>query len=238
MIYRFAICDDEAAELDYLNLLVQRWGEKNGHIAVCSCFPSAETFLFQYAEQKDYDILLLDIEMGNMNGVELAKTVRADNKEVQIIFITGFSDFIAEGYDVSALHYLIKPVNEIKLMEVLDKACEKLEKKEHNIILSVDGESLRIPVDEIMYAEAFAHMVEIVTAKKKFEVNTAISEIEKLLNNSFFRCHRSYIVNLAAVERVAKTDAILDNGKTVPVSRRLYNDLNQAFIKYYREAKQ
>ena len=74
-------------------------------------FPSAESFLFDYAEQKNYDFLLLDIEMPSMNGVELAQKIRQENNAVQIIFITGYSDFMAEGYEVSALHYLMKPVS-------------------------------------------------------------------------------------------------------------------------------
>ena len=82
-------------------------------------FPSAESFLFDYAEQKNYDFLLLDIEMPSMNGVELAQKIRQENNAVQIIFITGYSDFMAEGYEVSALHYLMKPVSFDKLSKVL-----------------------------------------------------------------------------------------------------------------------
>lgn len=89
-------------------------------------FSSAEAFIFHCVENKEYDVLLLYIEMGNMDGVTLARQIRKSNKNVQIVFITGYSDYIAEGYDVEALHYLMKPLKDEKLFDVLDRAVNKL----------------------------------------------------------------------------------------------------------------
>lgn len=86
-----------------------------GYVVQTDSFSSAENFLFYYAEECDYDILLLDVEMGAMDGVTMAKKLRQSNDTVQIIFITGYSDYIFEGYEVAALHYLMKPVKEEKL---------------------------------------------------------------------------------------------------------------------------
>ncbi len=94
----------------------RRMGAPPGHTAELLRFPSAEAFLFHYAEDKSCDILLLDVEMGAMNGVELAKRIREENDALQIVFITGYTDYIAEGYDVSALHYLVKPVSREKAL--------------------------------------------------------------------------------------------------------------------------
>jgi len=94
-------------------------------------FPSAESFLFRYAEDKQWDILLLDIEMGAMGGVTIAKQVRQDNEAVQIVFISGYSDCIAPGCEVAALHYLVKPVNREKLLTVPDRALEKMQSTPH-----------------------------------------------------------------------------------------------------------
>ena len=106
--YRIAICDDSRADAEYLSALVREWAQ--GQAVQLQRFPSAEAFLFRYEEEKDYDLLLLDIEMGNMDGVSMARAVRKENESVQIVFITGYSDYIADGYDVGALHYLLKPV--------------------------------------------------------------------------------------------------------------------------------
>lgn len=241
MKYKIAICDDEIVEVKYLSSLVTEWAKQTDNISSISTFESAESFLFDYAENKDYDIILLDIEMSGtnnrvhtMNGVELAKLNRKDNNILQIVFITGFPNFIAEGYEVSALHYLIKPVSVTKLFSVLDRACENLNKHERSILLDITGESMRISIDKIMYAEAFAHSVMIQTADNKLEVKISITEIEKLFGDGFIRCHRSYIVGLKYIKRITKTDVILDNNKSIPLSRNSYDKVNQAFIKHYK----
>lgn len=100
MKYKTAICDDSDADRQYILNMLNRWAAYAGHAVHTDTFTSAESFLFHYADESDYDILLLDIEMGGMSGVDLAKEIRRINDAVQIIFITGFPDFIAEGYEV------------------------------------------------------------------------------------------------------------------------------------------
>lgn len=130
MKYKIAICDDSDADREYVLNMVNRWAAGAGQVVHTDTFTSAENFLFHYAEESDYDILLLDIEMGDMDGVTMAKQLRKNNDIVQIVFITGYSDYISEGYEVAALHYLMKPVKEEKLCSVLDRAAEKLQKNE------------------------------------------------------------------------------------------------------------
>jgi DNA-binding LytR/AlgR family response regulator len=229
-----AICDDEQTELKYLNMLVKHWADDRGIAIHIRTFISAENFLFTYEENKSFDILLLDIEMGKMNGVELAKHIRRENEGIQIIFITGFSDFIAEGYEVSALHYLLKPVNEKKLSEVLDKAQKGLSQKQKSIIVAVDGQSYRIPMGKIMLCESFAHSTVITTKSNSYNVRLSISELKNQLDETFIQCHRSYLVGISHISHISKTDVFLDNGHMIPLSRRLYNEVNQAFIRYFK----
>ena len=229
MIYRFAICDDESTEIDYLKQLVQQWANKHSYSTSIDTFPSAEAFLFQYAEDKSYDILLLDIEMANMNGVQLAKTIRAENKEVQIIFITGFMEYISDGYDVDALHYLLKPISEEKFFSVLDRAVEKLKRNERILILDLGDESVRIPLYEIQYLEVQRNYV-TVHGKNEYTIKSSLSELEKELDNVFFRVGRSFIVNLRYVRRITKTDVFLSNGSSIPLPRGLYKTINRAMI--------
>lgn len=236
MRIKIAICDDDITEIKYVSMIVGKWAGMNDKSAVISTFDSAESFFFHYADDKSFDILLLDIQMKNMNGVELAKQIRLDNETVQIIFITGFPDYMAEGYEVSALHYLMKPVNEQKLFEVLDKACKRLSKSEKSILLKTNGENVCIPVGSIIYVESFAHTVEITTNKGKIKAGLSISELEKELGEGFIRCHRSYIVGLKYIKRITKTEVILDNDISIPLSRRIYNEVNQSFIRFFKEA--
>ena len=106
---RAAICDDRAEDAQLVAQYVREWGESREESVALEMFPSAEAFLFAYDEDKNFDLLLLDVEMGGMDGVTMARRVRAENTAVQIVFITGYTDYIAEGYDVAALHYLVKP---------------------------------------------------------------------------------------------------------------------------------
>lgn len=234
MKYKIAICDDSVADQKYLLNLTQQWAATTQHTIQLNTFPSAENFLFHYAEQKDYDILLLDIEMGDMNGVSLAKKIRQTNGTIQIVFITGFPDFIAEGYEVSALHYLMKPVSVEKLSEVLNKAVTNLDKQETSVIFTVDGESMRVKAGEIIYIEAFAHSCRIHTLHECFDVKMSISNAEKILGTEFVRTHRSYLVGLRYIKRILKSDLVLDTGETVPLSRSNYKTVNQTFIRYFR----
>ncbi len=234
MNYKIAICDDSSTDRDYIADFTRQWARENAHTIDLTAFPSAESFLFAYAEQKDWDILLLDIEMGTMDGVSLARKLRQGNERIQIIFITGFPDFMAEGYEVSALHYLMKPVKEAKLAEVLSKAARNLNKNEKDLIFTVKGEALRLGVREILWVEAFAHSCRVAAAGQTFEVSQSISELEKLLGAAAVRTHRSYLAGLAHIRRISRTEVILDNGDKIPLSRYNYQGVNQAFIKYYR----
>ncbi|MBR6808114.1 MAG: response regulator transcription factor [Clostridia bacterium] len=149
-----AIVDDDKNQRDHLTYKVKLWARDRGQTCAVTEFSSAEAFTFEFAENNDIDILLLDIEMPGMNGVELARKLRADGEELQIIFITGYYDFISDGYDVSALHYLMKPVADSKLFEVLDRALDRCERSVKRIKVSFDRETKLIPVSDIMYLEA------------------------------------------------------------------------------------
>ena len=237
MAYRVAIVDDSITDAEFVQGILNSWADlwqKNIQVVV---FPSAESFLFRYAEDKDWDILLLDIEMGAMDGITMAKKVRQDNESVQMVFITGFADYISEGYEVSALHYLMKPVKQDKLFAVLDRAVASLQKTERVILLPVGGEMLRLPVGQVQYVEAFSHTVSIVTVADTIRVKMPISEVERLLGDGFVRCHRSYLVGLKHIARLSRTEVILDSGKSLPLSRGAAPLVHKAFVSYYTGEK-
>ena len=157
MAYRVAIVDDSRQDADYVQHFLNAWAQERQVEVQGERFSSAENFLFQYAEEKAWDMLLLDIEMVGMDGVELAKRLRRENETVQIVFITGYSDYIAEGYEVAALHYLVKPVKKEKLFSVLDRAAQKIQKNEKVLHFEIGGEMVRIPVYQIRYADVMGN---------------------------------------------------------------------------------
>lgn len=229
MNYKIAICDDSDTDRQYISGLVNRWAANGGHMVKTSTFVSAENFLFHYAGKKDYDILLLDIEMGTIDGVTMAKKLRQENDTIQIIFITGYSDYISEGYEVAALHYLMKPIKEEKLFSVLDRAVEKLSKNEKVLNFGVSGEMVRIPVYQIRYAEVFGNYVTI-HADRDLTIKMTLGELEKELDDRFFRVSRSAVVNLTQISRVTKTEIRLSEGESIPLPRGAYEGVNRAII--------
>ncbi|MGN1027961.1 MAG: LytR/AlgR family response regulator transcription factor [Faecousia sp.] len=229
MAYRVAIVDDSVKDAEFVQSILNSWAEQREAGIRAEVFPSAEAFLFRYAEDKDWDILLLDIEMGAMDGVTMAKRVRQDNEAVQIVFITGYSDYIAEGYEVAALHYLMKPVNKDKLFSVLDRALEKRKQEERCLNLGGAGEMVRIPFYDIRYLDVRQNYV-TVHGKRDYTVKRTLGEFEKELDDRFCRVGRSMIVNLKYIQRVTKTDVYLSDGSVLPLPRGAYEPLNRAII--------
>lgn len=231
MGYRIAICDDEQLDIKYIKELLHIWQEETNISLQIETFTSAENFLFHYAEDKLYDIILLDIELGGMDGVTMAKKIRKENKTVQIIFISGYSDYIAEGYEVEALHYLLKPVNKEKLFSVLQRAQEKIKQNDRNLHLEIHGERVRIPLYEIRYVDVNLNYVTIY-ANKEYTLKRTLRDIEKDLDSRFVRVGRSMIINITCVQKVTKISVYLFDGTILPLPRKAYETINRAIIAY------
>lgn len=229
---KLAICDDDSADIAYVTGLIDVWRKQTGTMVELISFPTAEALLFAWEENRDMDILLLDIEMGEMSGVELARHLRQAGARMQIIFITGYMDYIAEGYDVEALHYLLKPVTQERLGQVLDRATERLRTREHMLQLTMQDGVVCLPVYEIRYLEVMRNYT-TVHASEDYCVKRSLNDLEGELDESFCRIHRSFIVNLRFVRRVTRTEVILKDGTALPLSRRHYEKLNQALIAYF-----
>ena len=229
MNYRIAIIDDDPVSRETLSALALNWSDARGHITNLSKYTSAESFLFTYSTEKTFDILLLDVEMDGMNGVELAKRLRSENKIIQIIFITAYSDYISEGYEVAALHYLLKPVNESKLFQVLDRAAERVLRDYRSLAVGTSEGTVFVPLYEVKYLEVIKNYV-TVHAEKDYIVRKPLGEFSDALDRRFLRVGRSYIVNLLYVKRVSKNEIELRGGEIIPIPRSAYESVNRAII--------
>lgn len=229
MELRVGICDDSQTDGAYVGSLLSRWAQERGITLRVEQFPSAESFLFRYEEEKRFDLLLLDVEMGQLDGVSLAKEIRRGNQQVQIVFITGYSDYIAEGYEVAALHYLLKPVDGDKLRTVLDRAVDKVRREERVLTLEQGGEMVRIPLGEIRYLEVCRNYV-TVHGREDYTTKATLRGLEEELDGRFHRLGRSMVVNLEAVRRVTRSQVVLADGSVLPLPRGAYEGLNRAII--------
>lgn len=232
MKYKIAICDDEEEQRAYLLEVVNSWAKKNRHLVEVKQYATAESFLFDYEEEKDFDILLLDIEMSQVTGIELAKTVRRDSLNVQIIFVTGFYEYFSDGFDVSALHYLIKPVDERKLHPVLDKAVNNLKYRQRSILVTTSEADVKVSLADILYVEAENVYIIVHTVQGNYRMRNSLAKFMEQLDETFFKVHRSFVVGLKYVKKITKTEIIMLNGDIVPISRKLYEEVHTALIKY------
>ena len=231
---RIAICDDEQAQSMLLQGYVKEWSVLRSEPVEIRLFPSGEAFLFQWEEEKRWDALLLDILMTGINGMELARQIRAQGDRLPILFITGVSDYVEEGYEVEALHYLRKPVSRKKLFSCLDRAMERSARESALLLTTPDGEEIRLNQKEIAVLEAAGRRVLLTTENgTTTEVKSGFHELlDALAPGEFVQCHRSYVVGLRHVQRLQKEQFVLDSGKTVPISRRLFAEVNAAFVRF------
>lgn len=247
-----AICEDDKASRDYENLLIHRWAEQKNLKITVDSYSSSENFLFESEDKMPYDLLLLDIQMGKMNGFELAKTLRTRGFSGSLAFLTGITDYAIEGYEVGAVRYILKPVKEESLFNILDMIYSEYSKKaEECFLLQIGTDISKIPFNQIIYIEAQGHYVRLVGCKcgsdaagrhdgsenpfeKEWKENfsNVATEFE---NHGFFCLKRGLLVNLTHVQKITKTECFLDNGEILPVARNNYENLNQAFISFYME---
>ena len=228
---KIALVEDDVTQGEYIISLVSQWREKVKIECSLKYYKSAEEFLFHY-EDKSYDLLLADIQLGTMSGIDLAKNLRKQKDEIFIIFITGIKEYVFEGYDLEAINYLLKPVDKTDLFAALNKTCKKIDNRSNDSII-LDGKFIRYR--DILYIECIDHYLHLFLEVDKLVVKMTLGEIGSQLDQKmFFLCHRSFIVNLYRISQIEKDRVLMDRGQFLPVSRSKFRDLNLSFIDYHR----
>jgi len=227
---RITICDDDIRICEVFRSAVQR------------LYPSASVSIFTDAgkllrEESSPDILLMDIKMPGVSGMEAAKKLRDEGWKGILIFITGNEEYVFEAFDVKAFHFLVKPIHSEKLEEVLRNAVQELsvqdqeEETEDAITVIEAGEHIRIRTTEILYAEVFGRKVIIVTRDRKIEYYGTLSSLKDLLGEGFYQPHRAYLVNFRYVESYDSKEIVL-KGSKLPIARRHYQDFVEKYMEY------
>lgn len=228
---KIAICDDDEWIRRSLRAVIQKQTDVQADL-----YESGEELL---AKETDYDILFLDIclktqdDAHRLNGMETARELRT-HSDALIIFITAAPDYVYEAYDVEAFHYLLKPIDEKKLEEVISRAAAKVEGKKNvpSLLIKTNGKFLRIPLEDIYYAENDGRKVALHTRKGEFSYYEKMEILEKKLAKGFFRCHRGYLVNLQEIAGYDRTSITLKCGDTVFLSKQKYGGFVAAYMDY------
>ena len=233
---RIAICDDEEKfRVQEKNLVDRLSGSLD---VVVDAFDDGRDLLKRF-DSNPYDLVFLDIEMPTMDGITLAKEIRKRGQQVQIVFLTGHVEYAIEGYEVNALRYLTKPVNEEKLKEVLRHVMDQ-NVQGKQLILREDGEDLVLNVSDIYYMEAQNQYVMIYASDGEHLIRANIGDFEEQLkNDGFYRIHRGYLVSLAKVKKLLKGEVSLEyhkNAVMLPVSRSNVKPLKEALYAFVEKA--
>ncbi len=227
-MYRIAICDDEKKIRDYLESLVLRQME----CAVFQFFGGKELL----DATQNFDMILLDISMGEMNGIETAKAIRKESDAV-IIFITALKEYVFEAFDVEAFHYLLKPIDEKKFQEVFQRAISEIEKRtdEEVILIKVASGYRKIPLGDILYAENCGRKIILHTRQEKIEFYAKMEYLEQKTGTKFFRCHRGYLVHFKFVLGYDNTSISMMNGETIFLAKKKYSEFVSGYMKYLKD---
>lgn len=224
MKFNIAICDDEYIHRkvlgDYLGKVFS--GESYEVVE----FNSGEELLENYPQK--LDILLLDIQMTGINGIETAKKIRLFDTNVEIIFTTAILDFMQEGYEVRAFRYLLKPINYNEFSKHLIKCKNNIFNNKQNYITIkeiIEGRTVIIPINSILYIETESRCTMVYTDLEVYRTRESIKKFENELKEySFYRCHRAYLINLNKVSSIDKNSVLIKNNEIL-VSRYKMKDL-------------
>lgn len=234
-MFRIAICDDEATSLLLNKALTEKILQEERIEYEIETFESMTDMLDTMSKvrpTKGFDVLLSDILTSEMNGIEAAKRIRTLGEQVDIIFISTTAEYALDGYQVQALRYLQKPVDIEKLKEALILSYQKHDGKE-GLKIMVGSKEMSVKYDEIQYIESCGRDVEVVLEDKRLLTHEKISDMEKIMPaEDFFRCHRSYIVNLDKIADMERYVIYMKNGDQVSVSQQLYTDTKVKFSRH------
>lgn len=228
---KIAICDDDWHMQQTLRLFIDQTYQDLDMLV--DGFTSGEALLAAVQKQSQpYQLILLDIEMRGIDGIETAKRLRKLLPDCYIIFITSHDEFALTGYEVAAFRYLVKPVQPEKLTEAI--SAVRAELSDHITLHVEDGpvEAL-LRVKDIYYIEAQDKRVRVVLKATAFSDRRGIDEIERALaGEDFFRVHRSYLINFRYVARLDKNEILLVSGEQIPLSRLRKKAFKDAFQTY------
>lgn len=234
---KIAICDDEIQFIHAICPLLEEWAEKHDIQLTLHPFSNGDD-LIASQQNECMDLIIMDIIMPLLNGIDTAREIRNINPAIPIIFLTSSVEFAVDSYEVKAFHYLIKPVEPVKLFHCLDDFLEMYNSSKITFTAQTASGFQKIFLSDVDYLEAQNKTVLVHQSNgKTLEICETFSKCEETfsLKNGFYRCHRSYIVNLSHIERFSKTSIVTVRNEEIPISRNRYVVFKEAYFHYMYE---
>ena len=228
---RAAIVDDDVKDRELLYNFIQRYRSETGEDIRADFFPGSLEFLESF--HADYDIIFLDIEMPGMDRMKVAHEVRRTDQTAGIIFITNMAQYAIRGYEVSAIDFMVKPVNYYNFVDKLKRAVDFSSRRARkDLVLRREDEIIRVSVSDLFYVEKDGNNLVYHTRNGEFRERGSMQALKAKLDSvAFSECMSGCLVNLAFVEKLEK-DTVLVAGISLPMSRRRKKDFIQNFIEY------
>ncbi len=229
---RIAICDDESQICEVMRDKIQKYYFTEKVNLSIQTFSSGEKVLESNLDH--IDVLFLDVDMPGIDGLKTAKTIRKKNKDMIIIFLTAYSEFVFESFKVDAFRYLIKPVKDSELAETLDAVQKKLCEPAEYLSFQFQNEMYSIKYSDIIYLEGMRDKIWIHCKDKTYRWRGAIKNLNEMLKDKgFFQVHRSYIINMNKIRRYNSGKVFLEDNREVPISKYRQNAFKEEYIKLW-----
>ncbi len=226
-----AIVDDEDSYANKLAMYIERFRQEHGGMFRIVRFRDGDEIAEEY--RGGFDIILMDIQMEFMNGMEAARRIRERDRDVIILFITNRTDYALQGYQVDALDYVIKPVTYFAFADRLERALDRISRRDFRpVVLNLSSGILRLSPGAIYYIEGDRHNLIYHTSQGEISVRERMQDVEETLKESgFYRIHKGYLVNLAHVDEIRGNECMI-RGRSLPVSRTKRNDFMKVLMQY------
>ena len=233
MKYIIGVCDDEKIQVKVNGLYIKEIAVRNNWDITMVPFTTGRAVLEFLAKNK-MDVLFLDIDLGNESGISIAEKIAVRYPEVVVIFITGHREFANDAFDVDAMGYIVKPVDEKKMERVLKKTLVHVEamrsrKPSESLVITVENLKKKILQNDILYIERQQAKSVIFLKGKEFGVYETITSLAERLTNDFIRISQSYIVNKAFIAGIKGNNVLLKNGMDIPIGRTYRKNVLEAY---------
>ncbi len=232
IVLNVVILEDISTDAERLNQLLIEYSNANQieirtqhYVSGASYFTSNKDF-----KEKFPDLYMMDIQLGSMNGIDVSKQLRMNGYKGPILIMTAFKEYVFEGYDVRAMNYLLKPLKKESLYKCLNEVISELHSDVY--LLRTKQEIKRIPYADIIVFSSSMHSIDILTTDSNYHQYISLNEVAIHLPSQFIRTHRSYIVNMAHMDKIVSNTITLSNGMTVPIARSFLQTVTESYLNY------
>lgn len=228
---RIAIVEDEPTERDRIKVYLEEIAQEDQTQFDIEQYSSGMAFVM--SGMKDYDLVLMDIDMPNLNGIETAKALRKVDQSATLIFVTNMAQYAISGYEVNAIDFILKPVNRYSFAIKIKRAISRTAKKNDNAIqIKMDGTIFLVHMYQIMYLEVDGHYVIFHTTQGDYKEYTTLKLAQKRINSSHFvQCNQSFLINMKYIESVSR-ESVTVGGTVIYISRKMKTEFMNAVLDF------